>query len=152
MKKLLALMLAAALALSLVACGGNKTPTKEDLLEDAVEVDLKEYSIASVENSASVKKEYGGATCTISGYVDNIRGDVSEVQMKWYQDKAFFTEEELERIDNHKVFATSSFFVYFAEEDDLVDLHLGDLITVVGQFDEDAKHLENSYLVENSGK
>ena len=66
MKKLLALMLAAALALSVAACG-SKTPTKEDLRKDAIEVDLKEYSIAFVENSAAVKKEYGGAACTISG-------------------------------------------------------------------------------------
>ena len=72
--------------------------------------------------------------------------------MKWYQDKAFFTKEELERIDNKTVFASSAFFVYFVEEDDLVDLHLGDFITVVGQFDEDAQNLENSYLIENSGK
>ena len=151
MKKLLALMLAAALALSVAACG-SKTPTKEDLRKDAIEVDLKEYSIAFVENSAAVKKEYGGAACTISGYVTNIRGDVSEVQMKWYQDKAFFTKEELERIDNKTAFASSAFFVYFVEEDDLVDLHLGDFITVVGQFDEDAQNLENSYLIENSGK
>ena len=41
MKKLLALMLAAALALSVAACG-SKTPTKEDLRKDAIEVDLKE--------------------------------------------------------------------------------------------------------------
>ena len=150
MKKLITLLLAAALMLSLAACGGGGTPSKTDLLENAVEVDLKEYSIAFTENSAAVKKEYGGATCTISGYVDNIRGDVSEVQMKWYEDKAFFTDEELERIDDKTVFATSSFFVYFADEEDLVDLHLGDLITVVGQFDENAKHLENSYLVENN--
>lgn len=150
MKKLITLLLTAALVLSLVACGGGGTPSKTDLLENAVEVDLKEYSIAFTENSAAVKKEYGGATCTISGYVDNIRGDVSEVQMKWYEDKALFTDEELERIDDKTVFATSSFFVYFADEEDLVDLHLGDLITVVGQFDENAKHLENSYLVENN--
>lgn len=59
MKRLIALILAAALALSLAACGSS-TPTKDEMLENAQEVDFKEYAIQYAENSATLKEQYGG--------------------------------------------------------------------------------------------
>ena len=102
MKRLIALILAAALALSLAACGSS-TPTKDEMLENAQEVDFKEYAIQYAENSATLKEQYGGQTCTISGYVTNIRGDINEVQLEWHDGTAYYTEEEQARLtDNIK--------------------------------------------------
>ncbi|NBI09252.1 hypothetical protein D1641_04365 [Colidextribacter sp. OB.20] len=98
MKKLLALMLVAALALSLVACGGgggtgdNNTPsggngdttstdtpsggmTKEEMLEQAENSDLKElYEIISA-NKIKAEEELTGKIYCFNGYVDEIESD-----------------------------------------------------------------------------
>ena len=96
MKKLLALMLAAALALSLVACGGggaednNTTPstgngdttgtdtpsmTKEEMLETAEDGNISELNHLIAENILSAKQAYCGKVLTFRGNIYGIKED-----------------------------------------------------------------------------
>lgn len=91
MKKLLALMLAAALALSLVACGGSggtgdttstNTPsggedsapsmTKEEMLEQAEEVSHSDIQNVSIENIANAKLLYCNKILKLRGTIRTI--------------------------------------------------------------------------------
>ena len=149
MKRLITLILAAALALSLTACGSS-TPTKDEMLENAQEVDFKEYAIQYAENSATLKEQYGGQTCTISGYVTNIRGDINEVQLEWHDGTAYYTEEEQARLtDNSMVLDASNYILFcdIAEDGGITEIKNGDYISVVGQFDENGRQLENAYII-----
>jgi len=149
MKRLIVLLLAAALSLSLAACGSS-TPTKDEMLEDAKEVDFKEYAIQYAENSATLKELYGEQTCIISGYVTNIRGDTSEVQLQWHDGTAEYTEEEQARLtDNSMVLDASNYILicYIAEDGGITEIKNGEYISVVGQFDENGRKLEDAYII-----
>lgn len=84
MKRLLALLLAAVLALSLVACGNNEsseskesdTTTKEELLEVAEE---KSFSDLDTANEAKLDT-YVGDIYKISGYISSIESDYLVIQ------------------------------------------------------------------------
>ena len=96
MKKLLALILAAALALSLVACGGDSgagdtntpstgngdttstdTPsmTKEEMLETAEDGNISELNHLIAENILSAKQAYCGKALTFRGNIQGIKED-----------------------------------------------------------------------------
>ena len=96
MKKLLALILAAALALSLVACGGDSgagdtntpgtgngdttsidTPsmTKEEMLETAEDGNISELNHLIAENILSAKQAYCGKVLTFRGNIYGIKED-----------------------------------------------------------------------------
>ena len=96
MKKLLALILAAALALSLVACGGDSgagdtntpsggngdttstdTPsmTKEEILETAEDGDIYELNHLISENILNAKQSYCGKNLILKSTVDEIKED-----------------------------------------------------------------------------
>lgn len=142
MKKLLALMLAAALALSLVACGGgsgagdNNTPSggngdvtstdtpgggedstpsmsKEEMLEAAIHADLYEIHTACFENVLSAKQTY-------CGKVLNIQAEISEIKM----DSIIFTTGETD-------------IVVYLPEEDIAKLKSRQLVTIVGITNED---------------
>ena len=101
MKKLLALILAAALALSLVACGGdsgagdNNTPstgngdttstdtpsggmTKDEMLENATLLNLSELETAFEENKVRAEETYLGNDFKVFCYTDKIESDYFE--------------------------------------------------------------------------
>lgn len=84
MKRLIALLLAAALSLSLAACGNsessgakeNDTMTKEELLEAAEE---KSFSDLDTANKAKLDT-YVGDIYKISGYISSIESDYLVIQ------------------------------------------------------------------------
>ena len=92
MKKLLALILAAALALSLVACGGdsgaedtntpnsgNTTPTKEEMLESAETITITDIYKSVESNKVNANETYIGNIYIISGTVHKIENDYIEL-------------------------------------------------------------------------
>lgn len=82
MKKLLSLMLAAALALSLVACGGgggtwdtntsSGIKTEEEMLEAATECDFAAIQSSYNENKVRAEEAYCGDVYRVTGYVERI--------------------------------------------------------------------------------
>lgn len=126
MKKLLALMLAAALALTLAACGGGgtgdttstnnpSTPDIENLLAEAQNIKLREIFSAYDENKLNAEDTYVGNTYQIFGFVTNIESEYCELEA------AFYTEERL-----------SKTLKVYLERDALKELHTGEGIHVVG--------------------
>ena len=123
MKKLLALMLAAVLALSLVACGGgsetgdNNTPsggedstpsmTKEEMLETATALNLAELRNEFNENKVRAESTYIGNIFTFTDFVREIGTDC---------------------------IAMSNFYVYLPKEE-IIELNRYDMITIVGRID-----------------
>ncbi len=129
MKKLLALILAAALALSLVACGGDSgagdtntpsggngdttstdTPsmTKEEILETAEDGDIYELNHLISENILNAKQSYCGKNLILKSTVDEIKEDCI--------------------VFNHGM---GSVIVYLPSED-IVNLKTNQTITIVG--------------------
>lgn len=132
MKKILVLMLAAALALSLVACGGdsgagdNNTPsggnrdttstdtpsggmTKEEMLEQATECDAAEIAGETANNVAR-------ATQTYCGKILSIKGTIGEISADHIQ------------IDSNSIVR----FKVYLPIDDIANLENGQLVTIVG--------------------
>lgn len=77
MKRFLTLMHAAALALSLVSCGGsgdtsNGVMTKEEMLEAAAECDFATIQSAYNENKVRAEETYCGQVYRVTGYVERI--------------------------------------------------------------------------------
>lgn len=61
MKKLTALLLAAAMALALAACGGGDAPmTKDEMLEQAVALDNIKFNNDFFNNIVNAKEQYSG--------------------------------------------------------------------------------------------
>ena len=92
MKKLLALILAAALALSLVACGGGSgagdtntpsggdtTPTKEEMLEGAETTTIADIYNSVEANKVNANETYMGNIYVISGSVHKIETNYIEL-------------------------------------------------------------------------
>lgn len=79
MKKFLALLLAVVLCFSLVACGGGKTPTKEELLATAETVSSADIKNDSNQNIVMAKEKYCNKTLLLSGCVRNIKEDHIEL-------------------------------------------------------------------------
>ncbi len=98
MKKIIAILLAAIMLLSFVACSGNgggqtaqttlepteaptavpteePKPTKEQLLSEAVELASTSYDYDRKENPVRAKAEYEGKAYTIVGYVKSFGND-----------------------------------------------------------------------------
>ena len=118
MKKLLALMLAAALAISLVACGGgggtgdtntpNDTPStgndaKEEMLANAPLLNVSEMMQAFGENKIRAEETYLGNNFKVFGFVTEIEDEYCDlftpswlsVTLRVYLDK-----EELKELNN----------------------------------------------------
>lgn len=163
MKRLLALLLAAALALSLAACGGATITSKEELEKDAASISFKELVLTYEANKASAIDKYNNTNCIISGFVYDIGDD--SVTIRWVLDKsdADITEEELSEMFGENadmatmmgtVFmaATFSLDVKFADTDEIANLKIGDEITVIGnlvlQDDDgvDVNNIETAYI------
>ena len=119
MKKLLALILAAALALALVACGGDSgagdtnTPsggmTKEEMLEQATECDAAKIAGETANNIARATQTYCGKTLSIKGLIREICADHIQIESN----------------------TIVRFKVYLPVED-IANLENGQLVTIVG--------------------
>lgn len=129
------------------ALGGLFMPSKEDMLEDAMNVDLRSYAIETYSNKAAVESKYQDQVCIVSGYVDNIQSD--SVTLVWHTgNSAYFTDEEIAKMDGDAFFAsTFTLPVTFADDSELLNLSKGQEITVVGIMDTTFRNLENAYLV-----
>ena len=130
MKKLLALMLAAALALSLVACGGDgeagdnntpgggdNTPTKEELLESATNVTIDTIEKEIHDNKLKAEQTYVGNSFIIGGFVRSVESDHCILSLEEYYSAVTTTI----RAD--------------LSTDSLVELKRGEWINIVGVID-----------------
>lgn len=85
MKKLIALLLAAVMSLSLVACGGGEgkqseaseetAMTMEELLEDAISTDMSTLENAAYENKVKAKQDYCDKPIIVSGTALKVEDD-----------------------------------------------------------------------------
>ena len=138
MKKLLALMLAAALTLSLVACGGV-IMSMEEMLENAVEMDshyLQDIVDGAKANKEKLLNDYKGEIVSVTSVVvsDITSGGIVTLGL-------------------------STVKTYFElKEDEVAQFEVGDLISVVGIIsditiysDEIRIELDPVYLVEVLG-
>ena len=63
---------------------------------------------------------------------------------------AYYTEEEQARLtDNSMVLDASNYILFcdIAEDGGITEIKNGDYISVVGQFDENGRQLENAYII-----
>lgn len=135
MKKLLSLMLAAALALSLTACGGNsgtgdtntssggKDNAKEEMLANAPLLNISEMMQAFNENKIRAEETYLGNDFKIFGFVSEI---------------------ESEYCDLSSTLGSIKFRVYLDKEE-LKELNSGEGINVVGTIDSFEKGKEGTW-------
>lgn len=150
MKKILTLFLAAALALSLVACGGgNTTPdtqgtqgtqqddtsappedtsmTKEEMLEVAEELTYGDYNAAISENKLRAEETYKGNIYRISATVSKIEAEYCILLLGNYEIKAHL------------------------QKDDLINLNMNERINIVGSIDSIDPYIEMNdvYYIDN---
>lgn len=138
MKKILALMLAAALALSLVACGGgggtgdNKTLTKEEMIESAGLLRIDKIDSDTKDNIVNAKEKYIGNCYETSGIVLNIHEDGCILGTSY---------------------GIGSRIKVLLSEEEIKNLSINDLITVVGYINEIEQgqtiNLENAHFVDS---
>lgn len=111
MKRLLALLLAAALSLSLAACGSS-TPTKDEMLEEATTIELQEILSLGNSNPAAADEEFIGNCYIITGYVVDIGNSNISLNVT---------------LDNN------DWITVYLDKEELATIKKGDLITVVGR-------------------
>lgn len=73
MKRVLPLILATVLMLSLAACGGNNSMTKEEMVETATELNCSLLQTSYSENTVNAEETYVGNIYQITGYVTEIQ-------------------------------------------------------------------------------
>ena len=130
MKKLLALIFAGALALSLVACGGgsgagdtntpsgeDSTPTKEELLESATNTTLGAIGKEIRDNKAKAEQTYVGKYFVIGGFIKRIESDHCILSLDDYANDVGTTIRA------------------YLPTDSLVELKRGEWINIVGVID-----------------
>ena len=124
MKKLLALMLAAALALSLVACGGGggagdnntssggngdttstDTPsgggmTKEEMLEQAIELTAVDIASDTTGNIARATQEYCGKIFSMKGRIGKINADHIAIETGTVRFKVYLPVDDIVNLES----------------------------------------------------
>jgi len=116
MKKIVSLLLAAVICLTLVACGGSKEVkmSKDEMLAIAEEYTVRDIHGDSVENIAKAKIKYCNKTIILSGTIRNIHEDYIVLSSGYadnYQIDVYLPLEELVQLkrDQHvKVVGTIS--------------------------------------------
>lgn len=153
MKKLLALILAAALALSLVACGGDSgtgdtnTPSggadsaKEEMLSNASACDFIDIQSAYNDNKVNAQDTYVGKVYTVTGYVSEIETEyVSIVPL----------DTPLDYLTGLPV----STIIAYLSTDDIKQLSKMEVINIVGEITslENIEKIEmkNAYYIDNA--
>lgn len=132
MKRLTAFSLAAALVLSLTACGGGENAsgdaamTVDEMLEAAEEIDLSEIMVQTNANSVKAAELYLGNIYQVTGIIDSISSDL---------DRGNYCT--LESTDPYYQFGgdgwVGGFFEVFLPDADFMDITTGQTITVVGE-------------------
>lgn len=132
MKRLTAFSLAAALVLSLTACGGGENAsgdaamTADEMLEAAEEIDLSEIMVQANANSFKAAELYLGNIYQVTGIIDSISSD---------SDRGNYCT--LESTDPYYQFGgdgwVGGFFEVFLPDADFMDITMGQTITVVGE-------------------
>ena len=132
MKRLTAFSLAAALVLSLTACGGGENAsgdaamTADEMLEAAEEIDLSEIMVQANANSVKAAELYLGNIYQVTGIIDSISSD---------SDRGNYCT--LESTDPYYQFGGDGwvvgFFEVFLPDADFMDITTGQTITVVGE-------------------
>lgn len=172
MKKLLALMLAAALALSLVACGGgggtgdNNTPsggngdttstdtpsgggddstpsmTKEEMLQVAEEVSCTYIQNASTKNIASAKQQYCDKVMQLYGQIWSIEEDHIVMGGPDYLVDVYLPLDEIITLENQQVIT-----VVGKTTDEIIDTTEN---VAEYSFDHSYYQMPNAYLVKDT--
>lgn len=85
MKKTIAILLVLVSLFAYAGCGnqgaeGEKNPsvkvqTKEELLQDAIELDFQDFADGVYENTAKIKLDYCGKNVLLTGFIDDITDD-----------------------------------------------------------------------------
>ena len=132
MKRLTAFSLAAALVLSLTACGGGENAsgdaamTADEMLEAAEEIDLSEIMVQANANSVKAAELYLGNIYQVTGIIDSISSDSDRGNCC-----------TLESTDPYYQFGgdgwVGGFFEVFLPDADFMDITTGQTITVVGE-------------------
>lgn len=132
MKRLTAFSLAAALVLSLTACGGGENAsgdaamTVDEMLEAAEEIDLSEIMVQTNANSVKAAELYLGNIYQVTGIIDSISSD---------SDRGNYCT--LGSTDPYYQFGgdgwVGGFFEVFLPDADFMDITTGQTITVVGE-------------------
>ena len=132
MKRLTAFLLAAALVLSLTACGGGENAsgdaamTADEMLEAAEEIDLSEIMVQANANSVKAAELYLGNIYQVTGIIDSISSD---------SDRGNYCT--LESTDQYYQFGgdgwVGGFFEVFLPDADFMDITTGQTITMVGE-------------------
>ena len=132
MKRLTAFSLAAALVLSLTACGGGENAsgdaamTADEMLEAAEEIDLSEIMVQANANSVKAAELYLGNIYQVTGIIDSISSD---------SDRGNYCT--LESTDQYYQFGgdgwVGGFFEVFLPDADFMDITTGQTITMVGE-------------------
>lgn len=163
MKKLIALLLAAVLSLSLAACGGEKTTSKEELEKEATTVSFRELALTYEANKSNAIDKYNNINCIISGFVYDISDDYITIRQVLDKSDANITEDELvemfgEDVDIATIMGTVfmattfSLDVKFVNVDDISNIRIGDEITVIGNLvlqdndGVDSNNIESAYI------
>ena len=120
MKKLLILFMVAMMTISLVACGEettsaesnetNASVTKEEILENASELNIAELKSSMMENQVKAQETFVGNSYTYAGYVLTVENDYAQIGLA----------------------DTEYYFTVYLSKDDLVKLSRDELVTVVG--------------------
>ena len=143
MKKLLALMLAAALTLSLVACGGGGTGdnntsggmTKEEMLRESVAITFEDLPGSG--NMAKAKQEIG-KIYRICQTVSNIEEDYCELC-------PVISGGVVQGRDTYTIDEATVVRVYLPQET-LAQLHFNDTIAIVGEISDVIKAERHEFL------
>ncbi len=154
MKKLLALMLAAALALSLTACGGDTfsespsevpsaPPTKEEMLQTAEHTTMESLNGAIFDNVVRAEDDYVGKAFIIPGFVDDITEDgcvLCDNESFRYFITAKLPTDELKTLDSGDLVSVVGLVSEFEEGESAA--------TAFGSYPEYYVTLDNAYLVD----
>ena len=142
MKRLTAFSLAAALVLSLTACGGGENAsgdaamTADEMLEAAEEIDLSEIMVQANANSVKAAELYLGNIYQVTGIIDSISSD-SDRGNYCTLDSDRGNYCTLESTDPYYQFGgdgwVGGFFEVFLPNADFMDITTGQTITVVGE-------------------
>lgn len=143
MKKLLALMLAAALTLSLVACGGGGTGdnntsggmTKEEMLRESVAITFEDLPGSG--NMAKAKQEIGK--------IYRICQTVSHIEEDYCELCPVISGGVVQGRDTYTIDEATVVRVYLPQET-LAQLHFNDTIAIVGEISDVIKAERHEFL------
>lgn len=100
MKKTISLILAFVLCLSLCACGGEassarKTQTVDELLSNAIRIEIRSFLKQCDDNVVKASNEFEGKNCIIEGFVSEINKDSIRISNEYLYVNVYLSTEEI---------------------------------------------------------